>query len=232
VAEAPAEWVQSKTDPDCGYDVSATAEPSNHGWSPGRFREIIELETHSKDRPSRLLTIMTTAIQIAERPAIEYPDSDGLPMSDNTRQFKWIGTIMWGLDAIFLDDPNVFVAGDLLWYAVEGEPTIRIGPDILIAFNRPKGYRGSYKQWEEGNQAPQVVFEILSPGNRPDDTASRNTTSTTRTMGLWKAGDAWGIIWKRSPRWRALSAPGSVSFSIPETAPITSESSVPMECRS
>ena len=112
---------------------------------------------------------MTTTIQIPERPAIEYPDSDGLPMSDNTRQFQWIGTIMWGLDALFLNDPKVFVAGDLLWYPVEGEPTIRIGPDVLVAFGRPKGYRGSYKQWEEGNLAPQVVFEILSPGNRPDE---------------------------------------------------------------
>jgi Uma2 family endonuclease len=26
-------------------------------------------------------------------------------------------------------------------------------------------YRGSYKQWEEENIAPQVVFEILSPSN-------------------------------------------------------------------
>jgi Putative restriction endonuclease len=31
---------------------------------------------------------------------------------------------------------------------------------------RPKGYRGSYQQWLENNIAPQVVFEILSPGNR------------------------------------------------------------------
>ena len=28
-----------------------------------------------------------------------------------------------------------------------------------------KGDRGSYKQWQEDNIAPQVVFEILSPGN-------------------------------------------------------------------
>ncbi|KAF0217752.1 MAG: hypothetical protein FD167_5139, partial [bacterium] len=30
----------------------------------------------------------------------------------------------------------------------------------------PKGRRGSYRQWEEQNIAPQVVFEVLSPGNR------------------------------------------------------------------
>jgi Uma2 family endonuclease len=110
---------------------------------------------------------MTTAIQIPERPTIEYPDSDGLPMADNTLQYEWIVTIKGGLDAIFVDDPNVFVAGDLLWYPVKGEPTIRSAPDAMVAFGRPKGYRGSYKQWEEEDVAPQVVFEVLSPGNRP-----------------------------------------------------------------
>jgi Uma2 family endonuclease len=100
---------------------------------------------------------------------IEYPDSDGKPMSDNTLQFKWIVTIEQGVDTLFLDDPDVFVAGNLLWYPVQGNNKIRIGPDILVAFGRPKGYRGSYKQWEEGGIAPQVVFEILSPGNRPGE---------------------------------------------------------------
>lgn len=31
-------------------------------------------------------------------------------MSDNTKQFRWITTIQGGLDALFRDDPNVFVA--------------------------------------------------------------------------------------------------------------------------
>jgi len=112
---------------------------------------------------------MATAIQLLERSAIEYPDSDGLPMSDNTRQFRWISTIFGGLETLELDHPDVFVAGNILWYPVEGEPTIRIGPDVLVAIGRPKGERGSYRQWEEGNQAPQVIFEILSPGNRPGE---------------------------------------------------------------
>jgi Uma2 family endonuclease len=110
---------------------------------------------------------MTTAIHLPERPAIEYPESDGLPIADNTLQFRWISTIAWGLDALYVHDPNVFVAGDLLWYPVEGAPTIRVAPDVLVAFSRPRGERRSYKQWEEGNVAPQVVFEVLSPGNRP-----------------------------------------------------------------
>jgi Uma2 family endonuclease len=100
---------------------------------------------------------------------IIYPDSDGKPMSDNTLQFRWITTIKWGIDAMLRHDPDVFVAGDLLWYPVEGKPKIRIAPDILVAFGRPKGDRGSYKQWEEGGIAPQVAFEILSPGNRIEE---------------------------------------------------------------
>lgn len=97
---------------------------------------------------------------------IIYPDSDGQPMADNTKQFDWIAMIKGELDSMFADNPDVFVAGDLLWYAVEGHPEIRVAPDALVAFGRPKGYRGSYKQWEEGGIAPQVVFEVLSPGNR------------------------------------------------------------------
>lgn len=96
---------------------------------------------------------------------IVYPDSDGRPMADNTKQYQYIITIQVGLDSLFASDPDVFVAADLFWYPVEGRPDIKTAPDVMVAFGRPKGHRGSYKQWEEGGIAPQVVFEILSPGN-------------------------------------------------------------------
>ncbi len=102
-----------------------------------------------------------------------YPDCDGNPMSDNTKQFRWIVTIKENLEIIFKDDPNVFVAGDLLWYAVEGDNKTRQAPDAMVAIGRPKGDRGSYKQWEEDNIPPQVVFEILSPGNRGGELAKK-----------------------------------------------------------
>lgn len=96
---------------------------------------------------------------------IEYPSCDGNPIADNTLQYEWIVKIKGGIDSLFRDDQDVFVAGNLLWYPVEGEPLIRVAPDVLVAFGRPKGYRSSYLQWNEGEVAPQVVFEILSPGN-------------------------------------------------------------------
>ena len=95
--------------------------------------------------------------------AVDYPESDGQPMAENTRQFEWIVTIKENLDSLL---PNAFVAGDLFWYPVEGQNAIRQAPDVLVAFGRPKGHRGSYRQWEEEHIAPQVVFEVLSPGNR------------------------------------------------------------------
>jgi Uma2 family endonuclease len=97
---------------------------------------------------------------------IIYPDSDGRSMSDNTKQFRWIVTIKENLELIYAQNSNVFVAGDLLWYPVEGNNTICQAPDVMVAIGRSKGDRGSYQQWQEEGIAPQVVFEILSPGNR------------------------------------------------------------------
>jgi Uma2 family endonuclease len=59
----------------------------------------------------------------------------------------------------------VFVAGDLLWYPAQDRPDLRIAPDVMMVFGRPKGDRGSYLQWQEEGIGPQVVFEILSPSN-------------------------------------------------------------------
>ncbi len=109
---------------------------------------------------------MTTVIHSSTPPAVEYPDSDGLPMAENTLQFKWIVLVKEGIEAVFAQNPTVFVAGDLFLFPIEGDPTIRTAADVLVALGRPKGNRGSYKQWEENGVAPQVVFEILSPGNR------------------------------------------------------------------
>jgi Uma2 family endonuclease len=107
------------------------------------------------------------------KPEIIYPDSDGKPMADNTKQFELIVEIKKGLDLLYINEPNVFIAGDLFWYPVQGQSKIVTAPDVMVVFGRPKGEspeatlseRGSYKQWEEENIAPQVVFEILSPCN-------------------------------------------------------------------
>ncbi|MBE9095097.1 Uma2 family endonuclease [Tychonema sp. LEGE 07203] len=109
---------------------------------------------------------MVTQLQSPDKSKIIYPDDNGEPMSDNTEQFRLIVWIKENLELLFASVANVFVAGNLLWYPVEGNNKISQAPDAMIVFGRPKGYRGSYQQWLEDNIVPQVVFEILSPGNR------------------------------------------------------------------
>ena len=62
-----------------------------------------------------------------------YPDSDGQPIAENTRQFDWIVTLVVNLQAMFANNPDVFVAGDLFWYPVEGDNRTRLAPDALVA---------------------------------------------------------------------------------------------------
>jgi Uma2 family endonuclease len=110
---------------------------------------------------------MSSAVDtsLQQERSIRYPESDGQPMAENTRQFRWIVMIKENLETLFQDQADVFVAGDLLWYPVEGHPEICRAPDAMVVFGRPKGDRGSYQQWEENGIVPQVVFEVRSPSN-------------------------------------------------------------------
>ena len=102
-------------------------EVSGHWWRAGLEGLSRACETglnviiiHWHERSFEVMSTFTSP----PRPKIAYPDSDGQPMADNTLQFRWIVTIEGGLDALFINEPNVFVAGDLLWYPVEGRPDI------------------------------------------------------------------------------------------------------------
>ena len=103
----------------------------------------------------------SAALRLSSAAPVVYPDSDGEPMADNTEQFEFIQRVQANLDAIRPD----FVAGDHLWYPVEGRPDIRVAPDVYVAVGRPKGHRGSYRQWEEGGVPLTVVFEWWSPNS-------------------------------------------------------------------
>ncbi len=97
-------------------------------------------------------------------PDVMYPESDGKPMADNTVQWDWMVKIVDELREQYAGH-EVFVAGDLLWYPVQGKPRISAAPDAMIVFGRPAGDRRSYLQWDEDGLGPQVVFEVLSHSN-------------------------------------------------------------------
>ncbi len=109
---------------------------------------------------------MTTLLNLED--ALLYPESDGKPMGENTRQYRWIVIIKENLEILFAHVADVFIAADLFWYPVQvnAPPVPNQAPDVMVVFGRPKGDRRSYKQWQENNIPPQVVFEILSPSNK------------------------------------------------------------------
>ena len=130
------------------------------------------------ESPVSILFLSGVMVQQLQSLAIDddllYPDSDGKPLADNTTQLRLIFTIKGGLDALFKERTDVFIAADLLWYPVqltqqqilEQEDPQKQAPDVMVVVGRPKGDRGSYKQWQEDNIPPQVAFEILSPSNK------------------------------------------------------------------
>jgi Uma2 family endonuclease len=129
-----------------------------------------------------------------------YPDSDGKPIADNTVQYRWIVRLVANLKHLF-QGQRVFVAGDLLWYPqqVTVPPAPAQAPDVMVVIGRPDGDRGSYKQWEEDNIPPQVVFEILSPSNSAREMLGKQTFY--RNHGVLEmyfydpdSSDFWGLV--------------------------------------
>lgn len=100
---------------------------------------------------------------------IIYPESDGKPLSDNTKQFRWINLLFVNLAILLRNRLDVFLAGDILWYPVQGVVTERLAPDVMVVFGRPRGDRGSYLQWKENGIPVTVAFEILSPNNTQEE---------------------------------------------------------------
>jgi Uma2 family endonuclease len=108
-----------------------------------------------------------TANILAPEPDLEFPSSDGKPMSENTRQYEAIVTLKGNIEAFAPSD--AFVAGDHLIYVDRRDPPACQAPDVYVAFGRPRGHRPCYKVWEEDGVFPQVVFEVVAPSNTNDE---------------------------------------------------------------
>ena len=72
-------------------------------------------------------------VQLQPKANVVYPESDGQPMANNTVQFECIVALKQNLDRLTLPDTEIFVAGDLFWYPVEGRSDICVAPDVLVA---------------------------------------------------------------------------------------------------
>ena len=134
---------------------------------------------------------------------IDYPSYDGVPMADNTDQADEMTDDFKTLQVFFRDREDVFVATNLLVYYREGDNETRVTPDVMVAFGRPPGYRGSYKIWEEGNHPPDWVLEIASEGTAKVDTEKKpGTYAEIGVREYWQYDPTGGLLVQRLQGWR------------------------------
>jgi Uma2 family endonuclease len=99
---------------------------------------------------------------------IVYPESDGKPMAETDVHIDALIYLREALKDYFRKMPQVYVAGNMLLYYEEGDPTACVAPDVFVVQGVGKHKRRTYKLWEEG-VTPSVVFEITSRGSRLED---------------------------------------------------------------
>lgn len=111
------------------------------------------------------------AIPLRHEPEIEYPESDGKPMAESDVHLDAMVGVIQGLKDHFADDPDVYVAGNLLLYYEEGKRS-SVAPDAFVVRGVPKRKRGTYLLWREG-KAPCFVLEVTSKTTRKEDLATK-----------------------------------------------------------
>ncbi|MCZ0941554.1 MAG: Uma2 family endonuclease [Gammaproteobacteria bacterium] len=101
--------------------------------------------------------------------AVEYPESDGKPMSETP--IHWHATVDFAHPLMdrYAMRPDAYVGSDMLMYWVEGDFDKRVSPDVFVAFGPDKEpQRRVWKVWEEG-MAADFVLEVTSRSTRRRD---------------------------------------------------------------
>jgi Uma2 family endonuclease len=105
--------------------------------------------------------------------AIEYPDTDGLPMAESDHTCNYLIYAREALKAYFQDRSDIYVAGNLFIYYEEGNPKAVVAPDIFVVFGVENHNRRSYKVWQENNKLPDFVLEITSKSTVGEDQGTK-----------------------------------------------------------
>src|SRR5207249_1948084 len=95
--------------------------------------------------------------------------ADGEPMAETPIHRQVMVDLIETLDSRFLDDPWVYVSGNMLLYYVEGDPRRHVSPDVFVVRGIRKDQpRDVYLVWRE-KKSPDVVFEITSKSTAQAD---------------------------------------------------------------
>ena len=102
-------------------------------------------------------------------PIIEYPETDGQPMTESDATRTYMIYCIAALRAFFQSRPQIYVSGNLFIYYEEGNPKQNISPDVFVIFGVSKRERRSYKTWQENDKVPAFVLELTSKSTKKQD---------------------------------------------------------------
>jgi len=99
---------------------------------------------------------------------VYYPETGGKPVAEIDIHTALLFELRAIPKEFFASTPDIYAAGNMLFYYVAGDPKKRVAQDIFVVRGVPNHLRRTYKVWEEG-KAPDIVFEISSRGTWGDD---------------------------------------------------------------
>src|SRR5947209_2000181 len=86
-----------------------------------------------------------------------YPDSDGREMGEADVHTIAVINLREAFEDHFAGQPDVYVASQLVFYYLRGNPSGRRDPDVMVARGVGNHRRRSFRVWEEGT-IPNVFF--------------------------------------------------------------------------
>ena len=122
---------------------------------------------------------------------IDYPSSDGKPMTESEAQFLPLTYAALALREHFEQRGDVYVGANMFLYFEENNPRAVVAPDVFVVVGAPKHVRDSYLLWNEP-KGPDFVLEITSRSTRHQDQGRKKRIYASLGVGEYFLFDPTG----------------------------------------
>ena len=122
---------------------------------------------------------------------IDYPSSDGKPMTESEAQFLPLTYAALALRDHFGQRDDVYVGANMFLYYEKSNPRAVVAPDVFVVVGAPKRVRDSYLLWNEP-KGPDFVLEITSRSTRREDQGRKKRIYASLGVGEYFLFDPTG----------------------------------------
>ena len=122
---------------------------------------------------------------------IDYPSSDGKPMTESEAQFLPLTYVALALREHFKQRDDVYVGANMFLYYEQNNPRAVVAPDVFVVVGAPKRVRDSYLLWNEP-KGPDFVLEVTSRSTRREDQGRKKRVYASLGVGEYFLFDPTG----------------------------------------